>query len=163
MNSFYKNMNAFVIGAMVFSTVPAYSMENEVEAAPIAWYKKSSVQVAAAITTAAAIYSFAVYKGKVSSPAVLLPGLFAAHIAKTVAVEAQEGNNESNSNQEQEVSQPSEETSEKVVIVNGMIIEPRAEITASLKYYANKLKGFGNSFKDATIETLKNWNQPEEN
>lgn len=92
-------MNAFIICAMVITAVPAYSMENEVEVveqdvlvqdAPAVWYKKRSVQIAAAaITTAAAIYAFAVYKGKVLSPVALYAGLFCAKVAQEIVTPSQ--------------------------------------------------------------------------
>ncbi len=92
MNSFYRQMNSLLFFAAVVVTIPAYSMENEgvdfdvfeqqTEMVPAVWYKKCSVQIAAvAMTTAVALYAFAVHKGKISSP-VVLAGIFFAAIAK---------------------------------------------------------------------------------
>jgi len=84
-------MNALILCAVVVTAVPMYSMENEsvdvigieeiVEQQPVTvWYKKRSVKIAA-ITTAAAVYAYAVHIGKISIPAFLL-GLFAAEIVQ---------------------------------------------------------------------------------
>jgi len=98
MNGFYKQISGLMFCAMLATAAPMYSMENEVnEDSSAAWYKQRSVQIAAvAITTAAAIYAFAVYKGKVSSPAALWAGLFCAQVVKTIATQPSEDKNSGN-------------------------------------------------------------------
>lgn len=96
---------------MLFAATPVYSVENEAniidpvenieitQESPVVWYKDHAVQIAAAaITTAAAIYALAVYKGKISSPAALWAGLFCSHIAKTIATESKQENENTVSN-----------------------------------------------------------------
>src|SRR5260221_10082858 len=110
MNNFFKQMNALILCAAVATAVPMYSMENEsvdtitieeiVEQQPVsAWYKKRSVKVAAtAITTAAAVYAYAVHIGKISVLA-LLVGLFTAKIAQNNALNSDLNNdNDQNKN-----------------------------------------------------------------
>ncbi|SRR5437870_4996681 len=97
MNNFFKQMNAFVLCAIVIMAMPTYSTENlytvaneeielivgeTAEQKPVTvWYKKRSVQLATAVTTAAAIYAYAVHAGKISVSA-LLAGLFVAKVTQ---------------------------------------------------------------------------------
>jgi hypothetical protein len=74
MNQAYKKLSTFIFAAIV--TTSAYGMESEnvvevstEEVAPAIWYKKGSVQAAAAVTVALAGYALAVHMGKVSVPA----------------------------------------------------------------------------------------------
>jgi len=96
---------------MLFAAAPVYGMANEAnivdpvenveitQEPSVVWYKDHAVQIAAAaITTAAAIYALAVYKGKISSPAALWAGLFCSHIAKTIATESKQENENAPSN-----------------------------------------------------------------
>ena len=103
MNSFYRQMNSLLFFAAVVATIPVYSMENEsvavdvseqqTEMVPAVWYKKRAVQIAAvAVTTAVALYAFAVHKGKISSPAVLAGIFFAKFAQQAVQPNAQNGN-----------------------------------------------------------------------
>jgi len=105
MNDFYKHISGLMLCAMLATAAPLYSVENEVsivdleqqveinQNSSVVWYKQRSVQIAAvAITTAAAIYAFAVYKGKLLSPAALWAGLFCSHVAKIIAAQPQEDN-----------------------------------------------------------------------
>ena len=105
MNSFYKQISGLMFCVMLVTAVPTRGMENEVNSvdsadqlemaqeSSIVWYKDHALQIAAVmITTAAAIYAFAVYKGKASSPAALLAGLFCAHVAKKIATQPSEDN-----------------------------------------------------------------------
>lgn len=92
MNGLMRQMNALIMCAMVVTVVPAYSMENEVEVVEqettVRLYQQRSVQIAAAaIATAAAVYGFAVYNGKVASPAALYTGLFCTQIVQAIATE----------------------------------------------------------------------------
>lgn len=109
MNSFYRQMNSLLFFAAVVVTIPAYSMENEdvavdvseqqTEMVPAVWYKQHSVQIAAvAMTTAVALYAFAVHKGKILSP-VVLAGIFFAKFAQQAAQPNAQNGNVSGNNQ----------------------------------------------------------------
>ena len=105
MNSFYRQVNALLLCAAMFTITPAYSMEIEVvEPVEIAqieientspvlstvWYKKRSIQMAMVLTTVAATYAFLVSKDKVVSPLAFASALFTSFAA--TSVEASDSN-----------------------------------------------------------------------
>ena len=122
MNNFFKQMNVFVLCAMVATVVPVYSMENMdtvandeveviieeiVEQKPAtAWYKKPSVQLAAAaITTAMAVYAYAVHTARISMPVLWVNLLGTKDIiqnntSNSDASSNDNGNSENNDNKE---------------------------------------------------------------
>lgn len=82
-------MNALFICAMVVTAATGSEQGSVValeKESAVAWYKESSVQIAAAaITTAAAVYGFAVYNDKLASPMALVSALLGTKIVKEIS------------------------------------------------------------------------------
>ena len=117
------NLYSLVFFAAVATVAPVYGMETEViamEQSPTVWYKQRSVHVAAAMTTAVALYAFAVRMDRVSSPA-LLAGIFFAKFAKDAATENKQENGDQPSNDNQIIGEIAKEDQNANVVKSDKI------------------------------------------
>jgi hypothetical protein len=150
MNLSYKQVSALVFSAIV--TTSAFGMENAnvtdiiTEQSSSAWYKKGSVQVAAAAVTLAVVgYACAVRMGKVALPA-LITGLVAV---KTVQESTPE-----------ESAFVNNDVSEQTVVVEQNQEQDQVVVQMSKEVeQTNSFNGVVNNIKNVIENTLKNLTQ----
>jgi hypothetical protein len=115
MNIVSKKVLALILSVIVMSSAQGMEQEHVTEITigqpiPSAWYKNSSVQVAAVVTTVTAAlvsYAVAVRMGKVSAPALpaFAAGLFAATAVHGATVQASTPEIDLNNNNSQQIEQ----------------------------------------------------------
>ena len=148
MDQAYKKASAFIFAAIV--TTSTYGMDNEnvvevstEQVVPVMWYKKGSVQAAAAVTVAVVGCAFAVRMGKVAVPGCIT----ALYAAKLVQESAPKSDFVDNSSEQQFVEQNQDQVVKHVVEVS------KSEMPVD--WSKGMLNFFENAIKNLTEEDLK--------
>src|SRR5579863_158965 len=159
MNIASKKLSALIFSAVIMNSVQGMEQDNMTEitttqVVPSVWYKNSSVQVAAVVTTVTAAlvsYAVAVRMGKVPAPAlpVFVAGLFAAKLVQESTVQTSIPGSDSNSTHDnsqhiqqtsvdQNHDQVTQETSEVPVQTDALSDTEKARID-----FMNRMKFLG--------------------
>jgi len=139
MNIASKKLSALIFSAIVMSSAQGMEQAHVTEVTteqpiPSAWYKNSSVQVAAVVTTLTAAlvsYAVAVRMGKVSAPA--LPALFAGLFAASAVHGSTAQASTPGSDNSQQIKQISVEQNQKKVMQQTPEVTVQSDVLSDLK------------------------------
>ena len=165
MNIAYKNMYALIFSVVIVT--PMSGMKNDIAHTEIVtesvvnsvvWYKKPAFQAAAAITTVATGYAFAVRMGKVAIPA-FLATLFAAKfyqeahpVEENSDTQNVQNNDVQNNAQPADISVQNSEDQIRVITFDEQVMHAR-------KQFAEKLDMMINGLKKTNVPTLDQYKE----
>jgi type III secretory pathway component EscV len=174
MNIASKKLSALIFSAVIMNSVQGMEQDNMTEitttqVVPSAWYKNSSVQVAAVVTTATAAlvsYAVAVRMGKIPAPAlpVFVAGLFAAKLIQesTVHTSTLESDANATHDNSQHTQQTSDEQNQEQDVQEAPEVPVQTDVWSDMKKVRidlmNRLN-FPRIFGELTAEDFKEMNE----